>query len=296
MEVNVVSSTGYDSWPSFIMSSAFAITTYNNGVCNTIKQVSEGGRAYYGITWDESVIYHTRVLDTSDGYIECLVSLDSEYNELSSWAGNFSASHQICYHDGNVAIAQVESSSVALVNMEQALNTLDWTVDIDSAEHLNAVWRDNDSWWVNFNNHAISGRSKIVNVSDDFSTIIETIDIGNQVHNVARVGDLLYICSSGEGKLLVYSLSAKEIINVVEGLEWVRGLVITDEHIIVGAAVATADREFRLRACTEVHLIDQATLSIVDTLTFEGCGPVYELRGTGPVDLAHNGIRFPGAV
>jgi hypothetical protein len=296
MRLNVSSSNGYTNWPPFIMTTAFSIITCCDSVYKSVKHADQTTRAFYGITWDEDTIYCSRVLDDEDGRSEHLISLGPDFKEIDVLPGIFSSAHQIHYHENSIAIASPGEETRGWLLDTTTHEAVIWGDNIDNAEHLNAVYRDDNSWWVNFNNHTLGGKSKIVNLSDDFSTIIETIDIGDQAHNIARVGDLLYICSSGEGKLLVYSLSTKNIVDEVEGLDWVRGLVITDDYILVGSAVKTTDQAQRLNSCTEVHLIDRTTLVVLDTLTFSECGPVYELRGIGPVDLAHNGIAFPGIV
>jgi len=294
--LNVTSATGYYDWPPFIMSTAFSIVTCCDGVYKLAKHTEQYRRSFYGVTWDEDTIYCSRSVDDEHGYHEQLISMSPDFREESILSEDISSAHQICYHGGNIAVTSPGEETRGWLLNTTTRETSTWGEGIENAEHLNAVWRDYDSWWINFNNHALAGKSKIVNLSDDLSTVLKTIDVGEQVHNIARVGDLLYICSSGEGKLLVYSLYAGKVVEEVAGLDWVRGLVITDEYIIVGSAIKTTDQTQRLTASTQVNLISRTTLAVLDTLTFESCGPVYELRGIGPVDLAHNGIAFPGIV
>jgi hypothetical protein len=225
------------------------------------------------------------------------VALDptSPFSEKSVFTDCFSATHQIHYHGGQIAITAPMTNSVATVDTVSDKAVFhNWTEFKTNVNHINAVWRDGDTWWVNYHNQTLGSPSCIVQLTSDFTTPLKKINIGTQVHNVARVDNLLYICSSGENKLLVYDLDTDKVVKEADGFKWIRGLAITEDYILVGSSPVQKDRKRRYQDVSCVKQLDRETLRCLVTTWLPDQGPVYEIRVTSERDYAHNGIRFPG--
>ncbi len=257
------------------------------------------GFPFYGITWDKDNIYYTRGTERSPHNRDQVVVLDKTYREVGTFPGVFPEAHQIHFDGDKLILTVTHRDSLASINLDTKQEQFyNWTGHTTDENHINCIWPDTDGVWVGYHSYVATPEppplsSRLVLMDETFSTVKRTIDIGFGSHNVARIGDLLYICSSNENTLLVYSLSQDAVVQEVPNLRWVRGLSITDDYIILGASVVQADRAKRHLGDGKVFLLDRHSLDILDTKVLPDSGPLYELRVVGEVDYAHNGIDFP---
>ena len=293
--MDVLSDTNYSEWPEFILVSAYSILKCNGTETEVIEEspptplsgdvLPVYHNSFYGLTWDEENVWYMVDSDRTTYRRDQLALLGHEYLDIP---GEYTGSHQIHYHDGVIAITCAGSSELAIVDLE---------VEADRSrfywgnDHINSVFADGDTWWVNSNNVTTRSWSEIVQI-DNQGNVLQEYSVGKQVHNIAKIGDLLYVCSSGDGKFIEANLT-DDTTREISGLNWVRGLTVTEKHIIIGSSITEPDRQKRFAGGCQVHLLDRETLEILDTLMFTDIGPIHEIRGTVG-DLAHNGIDFPG--
>lgn len=300
-----VSTANYPNWPSFLVSGATAIVKWHKGQLSTIaSNPSSTGGAFYGITWDEKYLYYSRgserVVFGRDELVAA--SLEPDYVINTVFPGHFVDAHQIHYHDGKVYLTVTARNAVAAVSVHNQQECFyNWTGINRDTNHINAIWRDGDFWWVNYHNYSEKpasafNSSQIVKLSSNFSSILDSIRIGMGVHNVVRIGDFLYVCSSAENKFLVFNLNSHSVVDTIESLDWVRGMAVTDDYIILGSSEVHADRRKRLQGNATIYLLCRHTIKIIDKLTIYNLGPSHELRCISHNDLAHNGIVYPGAL
>lgn len=290
--MDVLSKTNYSEWPEFILVSAFSILKCNGTETKVIRELDPTAfKTYYGMTWDHlDTIYYTE--HSGEGMFtdrDKITLMDDQYDDIKILYGAYPNSHQIHYDNGQLAVTCAASSQLCIVDVdtEEGAASFHW-----DTEHVNAVFSDGATWWVNMNNIPRRNESEILQI-DAAGETLKSLLLGTQVHNIARIGDLLYVCSSGDGRLIVYNLVTDEIDAEISGLNWVRGLTVTEKNIIIGSSVTETSRVKRFGGGCQVHLLDRETLEMLDTLMFTDIGPIHEIRGTVG-DLAHNGIDFPG--
>ncbi len=284
-------------WPSFLVSTEVSLSLHT-----PTKEVvlATEGFPFYGITWDKGNIYYTRGTGRSPHNRDQVVVLDKTYREVGTLPGVFPEAHQIHFDGDRLLVTVTHRDSLASINLDTKQEQFyNWTGVGTDENHINCVWPDTDGIWVGYHSYAADPEppplsSRLVLMDEQFSTIKKTIDIGLGSHNVARIDDLLYICSSNENKLLVYSLSKGGVVQEVPNLRWVRGMAITDKYIVLGASVVQEDRSKRHLGDGKVFLLDRDSLDILDTKVLSDSGPLYELRVVGTTDYAHNGVPFPG--
>lgn len=283
-------------WPSFLLSTADRVLYWSEEKQVTLD--SEKG-PYYGITWDENHIYYTRGSGLSPHGRDQLVASNGS-NIIREFPGYFPGAHQIIYYAGHVYITVTSRNAVAKVSVLNGQESFfNWTGHDQDVNHINGIWRDVDCWWVCYHNYAEKSdtsavNSRIAQLCEKFENVVNVVDLGVGIHNCVRVGNTLYICSSAENRLLLYDLSESNVVRDVCDLNWVRGLSITSDYLVLGVSEVAVAKSDRLLGDAAVYLLDRKTLDILDKKVFSGTGPVYGLRVTSVEDLAHNNIKFPG--
>jgi hypothetical protein len=109
-------------------------------------------------------------------------------------------------------------------------------------------------------------------------------EAGSDIHNLARAGDVAYILSSLESKILVVGIGYKEIAPVATD-GYLRGLAVSDKLTYVGVS-KFADRKARRFGDAEIAVFDRKW-NQVGRVALPGAGQVYEVRLVGKHDGGH---------
>jgi len=253
-----------------------------------------GKGIYYGISWDKDKIYVAHRTGISGAGPDISV-MNKDYKIVGSVPGDFSDVHQILYANGNLYVTVTSYNSVAVFD---GTNTwmANWTGTTKDINHLNSIHFDGEFFWVAYHNyvakHATSLYSEVVKVDRELTTVLDSFDLGRDIHSVFVDGELLYVGDSGNGRLTVLNMVTKEETYVDLGM-WTRGIAVTKKYILVGTSIFSPRRN-RLLGHGQVSLLDRKTLEVLDTKVFDDVGAVMEIRIVDECDYAHNGIKFPG--
>ncbi|KKM88873.1 hypothetical protein LCGC14_1254380 [marine sediment metagenome] len=282
-------------WPSFIVAGYRSIALVHNNKCNII--IEDNDVCYYGITWDSNYIYfghrNKQYLD-----IGIVSVMDSDYNVIDQVPGNFPDLHQILYANDKLYITVTIHNSIAVFDGRET-TTKNWTSTIRDLNHINSIWFDGKYFWVCYHNKVSSDKifhnSQIVKMDKELTAPIEFFEFCKDIHNVYMDGEWMYTCDSASNRLYALNIHTKEQKFVDIGM-WIRGLAVTDDHIIVGGSIIGKNDEERQKGDAKIYLLDRDTLKVLDIKLFKDVGAVYEIRIVNEHDYAHNGIKFPGAL
>jgi hypothetical protein len=288
-------------WPSFIVTTANDVRVISG---DTETVVHTGNGIYYGLSWDAVDTYLlVRDGNRKKGHPDVFV-LDNQFKVKGTLPGEFIDGHQIHCDGDRLYVTHTAKNAIEVVDLKsKKVSMHNWTPYQEDKNHINSIWKDvGRGFWVNYHNWARRKDkgtfvgSLIVLVNEELTGIVEQHAVGHGSHNAVRIGNELFICSSGTHEFIVFDLVTKEISRSVDTGYWVRGMGITEDHIVLGATAVSGDREGRQTGDSEVYLLDRKTLATLDKKTLIGTGSIYELRLIGCEDYAHNGIAFPGRV
>ena len=288
-------------WPSFIVTTANDVRLLTG---DSESVVHSGNGLYYGLSWCADNIYILgRNGVRKPGHPDVFV-LDKDFNTTGCLPGEFADGHQIHCDGERLYTTNTANNAIGVVDLKT--NTTfehNWTNYKVDKNHINSVWKDENYFWVGYHQWfrpkdkgKFEVGSKVVKISSDFSSVLEEHTVGYGNHNVVRVGNELFICSSGNHEFVVYNLESRDVSRKVDTGYWVRGIGITDKYIVLGATSISGDREGRLTGDSEVYLLDRETLVTIDKKILKNTGSIYELRLVGCDDYAHNKISFPGII
>ena len=283
-------------WPELLVSTGKAV--YLCGPDGSMVPVVEGRGIYYGISWSNSNVYVLRRWGKRTEGSGEVVILDGQLEEVGILPGDFPDGHQIFYKDGKVYVTATSKNAIGVVDVDTGcVEFRNWTQFTYDVNHLNSIWHDDVDFWVGMHNYAEKEdsefeTSQVVRINNSFDSVSKSIAIGSGLHNVVVMDDVLYVCSSGDGKIVAYDLWTDTIVNELYIGEWLRGVSITRDFVVLGSS-ATLPKELRATGDSGLFLLDRE-FNVLDHRVITGCGPVYDLRVINLPDYAHNGISFPG--
>lgn len=286
-------------WPAFVVATVNSVTLIDN---DRSKLLHSGQGLYYGISWDENNIYLlARSGKRRQGHPD-IVTLDKNYSTVRKIIdGSFLDAHQI-YCDGpNLYVTSTHLNCVEVVNLSTGVSVQkNWTKCKSDINHINSIFKDGDEFWVIYHNWTSKTGlpSEAVKVDCDLSKEIVKYRLADSgcLHNVAKVDNLIYTCSSASHALLVYDLDTNSVVKNIPLGYWLRGIGISDDYIVLGSTSVSENRKGRLTGDSEIYLLDRKTFDVIDIKTLKDTGSIYDLRLAGCEDYAHNNIDYPGVL
>lgn len=279
-------------WPSFILTTACHLLYVRSD--GTYEVLHTGNGLYYSSTWDDRQIYVAHRKGFRSQHPEISI-LDSDYQVRGCVPGDFPDVHQIYYSGGSLYAMVTALDSVAVWDGAQTVYR-NWTGHDVDTHHMNSIWGDGEHFWVCYHNAVTRGEhpsSNVVKVDRTLQQVVDSFEVGKDIHCSFVLGDKLFVGNSGAGELMVLDIETRVVEATVPLGMWTRGLACTDTHLVVGASVF-AERRDRIYGHGKVCLLDRETLAVLDERVFPDVGAVCGLRVTDTVDYAHNGVRFPG--
>jgi hypothetical protein len=279
-------------WPNFIASTYKELVLVQEGKVHTLHK---GEGQYYGITWSKDSIFVAHKKDDYPPGPEVSI-LNTRYKVMGVTPGNFPDVHQILYRKGLLYITSTDTNSIDVYNGRD-IKSKNWTEHITGVNHINSIYHDGKGFWSCHHNLVSRGDhtySDLVYLGKDMSSIKSKIRVGRDLHNVFVSGNLIYTLSSADEELLEISLETGEIQRRTKIGMWPRGFAATEKYFLIGVSTKI-DRSNRPDGRSEVHLVDRKSMKVLDILRIGGVGVMHEIRVTSELDLAHNGIPYPGA-
>ena len=154
------------------------------------------------------------------------------------------------------------------------------------------IWCDGERFYVSEFRHRVEGPS-VVRVCDMALNLIETLEIGQPIHNVyVEDGALYSLVSRKPGGVNVYDLGSGRQWRIPLNLpddQLLRGLAKTKDRWYVGVSRWETWRDKRHVGDSVVLELDNEFRQVGEFVLPDG-GPVCELRVLDAPDLAHHGI------
>ncbi|MFI3271691.1 MAG: hypothetical protein R3Y11_06275 [Pseudomonadota bacterium] len=225
--------------------------TINNTYCN-------GG--YYGIASDSKYIYvgvrnnqKKRYLYEADSNGEILV-YDYKFNLCHILKPDFPLDdiHEILLTDGILYITNTRYDMIAIydgISWEKWYPLGNTKGIKKDKHHFNTLTMHNNKLYVCAHNF---GPSTIHVFSLRNKEKIEEIKLGNSSHNIWFVNDEMYVCSSKHGAII----SNKGFITQIA--EWPRGVVLSQNSIIVGSSTISADFDSHYNNNGHIYVYDNS--------------------------------------
>jgi hypothetical protein len=274
-----------------IVSSRFAVEVvdFHTDERHLIR-TSDYNMLYYGITWHkDNMFLAKRYLNKGDA-IEIL-DRNLDYVDTIGLSGVTDV-HQILFHNGNLYVTSTGSNLIYIY--DENLEEVDiWAPDPDfhgkDINHFNSLWMGIERAYVVAHN---GGGSQIYAFDLLSRELIYIADIGMGSHNVYYHEGEVITLSSDDG----YIVSSKGKVYNLNRNKYPRGLVVSDNHSIVGLSEHVTDRGLRhkeRRGAVQLYNGFLGGATFVKEIELWH-GMVLEVRGLDFPDKAHHGKPWTG--
>ena len=251
--------------------------------------LAEGEAHYNGVTWDW------------DGgvYVSCCHDFRYIVRRFSStlipdgYLGNadLHETHQLLWWNDTLYATNTGKNRVELWDGD-SWSHVAWNPSPHDIDHINGIWCDGERFYVSEFRHRVEGPS-VVRVCDMALNLIETLEIGQPIHNVyVEDGALYSLVSRKPGGVNVYDLGSGRQWRIPLNLpddQLLRGLAKTKDRWYVGVSRWETWRDKRHVGDSVVLELDNEFRQVGEFVLPDG-GPVCELRVLDAPDLAHHGI------
>lgn len=250
--------------------------------------LEEGKAHYHGITWDDKSLYVSGALDFN--YV-IYVFNPASFQIIGTIPGQLHEVHQILYANDKLYVVNTGKNRIEIWDGQQWSNVAfrHSSCDID---HLNGIWFDGHRFYVSEFRHKATGPS-VIRVCNEELELLGDIKIGPPIHNVYHNGSFYSLVSREAG---LVEKTEDELINhrlpQLQGM-LLRGLARSQDNWFVGASRWETHRDQRHVGDSIVAILDN-DFAEVDRIEIKDGGPVCSIRLIEPMDLAHNGLRYPG--
>lgn len=189
--------------------------------------------------------------------------------------------HDVLFVDGKIYVVGTETNSV--ICFDQGFQKLEsWGLPGENdASHINsvAVYQGKllASIFGRFRHHreyklGTMGRGEVVDIKTG-ETFIGGL---SQPHSLTVVGDLLYLCSSEEGKLMIYRGS--QVVGEVALSGYARGLAVSDDSLYVGISLSrNAENYPNYSGSSVVMVLDKDDQKLIRSMPLP-CSEIYDIR------------------
>jgi len=261
---------------------------------------------FYGITWDENVIYVTEGGHPKPSKASLIHKFDGGLNHVGQcYTGPAILDpHQIYWRDGKLYVANTGKDNIVVIrNLEksQEQETIQWVVlEIGDTIHVNSIFSQKRRLF--FAEHRKKRMPKRIRVFSLGHELVETIELDagfvktkpHGIHNVYVEGGYLYTCSPNA--LMQHNLATREMRAIVPSplmreAHYVRGLARSSSRWFIGLSEVKVRSE-RGKGDSAVLVLNN-DFETVDLLPLRDTGGLNEIRLVSALDLAHNGVRCP---
>lgn len=268
-----------------------------------VRVLEEGFGLYYGITWDENVIY-VASRRRKPGVIRVFGSDLNYLRELPLlYIGD--DPHQLFYKDRGLYLADRDRFRV--LHWNTYLEYESWHAFNVGDQHINSIWYNHPFYYVV--EHRQGRPVKRIKLFTDswahhrtvaFNVGPQSHKTGHGIHNVYFEDDKLFTLAPYELVVIenfdpsdgTFERHVKMPLDgVVCSDDYLRGLAVTDKAFFIGVS-GTNPRTQRGEGDTRILAVNRQ-FEVVDTLVLPDTGQILEIRVIGELDFAHNGLRCP---
>lgn len=257
-------------------------------------KVEDGCAHYHGITWDpDGIMYVSGALD----FQFVLYRFDmSTFQAMDVLRGDLYEIHQILWYDNKIYVTNTGKNRVD-VWQDGVWRAVAWHPSHCDIEHINSLWADGKNIYIVEHRQKMSGISAIRVCTMDLD-LLDTMNIGPNIHNVYREGDHLYSLTSPQdgdpAGIIITNLSDRTYYRVNKS-EWgailLRGLARVDAGWYVGMSRWETDRLMRHTNVGDAIVMQlNDDFEEIDRIVLPDYGPVGGIRVLGVKNPAHNGI------
>lgn len=247
--------------------------------------------AHWGITWNEDYIYatHNRVVHHEERpkISQEIITFGRNGMVLKTLpiAHNlFTRGHQIQYYQGYLYITDTGSNCIQRVNCDtlrsQGMipNAEKFGEDLD---HINSLFIDSGKLYIG----CLEGTVYVYDI--ETLGLIRELTFPKEVHNVFILEDQILTNHSNHGEIVNSSEDCFLKVGVYN-----RGIVITDEHILVGQSTRLIRERREGDSEGYINIFNRTTKEKIGRIVLPTIGQVLEIRCLDQKDYAHNGIVF----
>jgi len=280
----------------FLITTSKGFGLLDNGKLNMIHETDD--KRMFGITWDKDHIYVSHNKPPSS----VIMVFDKKFNYIREFGnGNLHDVHQLYYsRSGKLYAVNTKENQIDVWN-GQAWSVFTWRPR-GGKNHFNSVWDDDEGnlYCIEHNRHFTPVRRSRVYMFDKNHKRLDSFQVGRGAHNIIRIRDNFFICSSCDFTFLEYSMRTREVVNerdmpdehILSYDFWhPRGLCFDGKTFYIGLSEwLPRDRQrFALKAA--IAMTDEK-LKFKGFIEVPNVGQIYDLRLLDTPDLAHNRIPF----
>ena len=278
----------------FILSTMLNLVYWDGDQAHVINtgKLGDGVAHYNGITWDEDGVMYVTGCNKFH-YVLYKYQLPT-FEFLGYVPGELHETHQIFYQDGKIYIANTGKNRVEVYH-RGSWYSVAWRPSPHDIDHINALWSDKQYMYVAEHRQKVTGISIVRKCSLELEHI-EDYEIGPNIHNIYRDGDLLYNLTSPHDDdpagIVITDLQsgAQDRVNKPEwGRVLLRGLARTEDYWYVGMSRWEGNRAKREIGDALIIQLDN-DFNETERILLEDYGPVCDIRVLNAPDKAHNGI------
>jgi DNA-binding beta-propeller fold protein YncE len=257
-------------------------------------KLEEGSAHYTGITWDTDQIY----VAACENFNYKILVFDKAFN-VKWYIDNCDLydTHQIIMKWPYLYCTNTGKNRIDILDMYAMWSTISFYPSSGDIDHPNSIWFDDKHFYIVEYRHRDNQpdrQQSVIRICDLNLDLIETIEIGDPIHNAYVENGKLYSVTSNIAGIYELDLFTKKKITIqIAELQdcFVRGLARTKSNWFIGACRWERDRKQRHVGDGVVIVLDN-DFKIVKKILMPDVGPVYDIRIINKMDLAHNGVEF----
>ena len=259
--------------------------------------VTEDKRVF-GISWNrENVFIVKQNPDHS-----MIVILDKRLKQVREVkAEGVMDAHQILWAENKLFICNTRFNRITIWD-GKGFKDFAWARCARDINHINSVWQADNGhfYFIEHNRHQCPIRRSRVVIFDKNLSPVSNYQTGRGAHNIFRSGADLYICSSNDYSFIKYDINKKEVVRELdfagEGILstefWIsRGLAYDGKTFYVGLSQYLPRNARKDSHCGAITMINN-DFKLINHVSLEDMGQVYEIRLMSGIDLAHNKIQY----
>jgi len=273
-----------------------------NGKNHTIHS---GHGPYWGVTWGDDKFYVG--IRRNEGRVanNAMQVHSRDFMSVRTFPlGGVDQLHQIFYWDGFVYIANTGLDTVVRWReREKVKEVYQCSPAGRDTKHVNSIWCDGEKFYICEH----TGRPSRVKVFSMDWKLLETWNVGREIHNVYVEDGKLYVNSSHFNAICIKGIDSGKERMVKLSDEWgwnppkaatgfrkvayTRGMARTDNRFYIGLS-AVLPRDDRYAGPSAVLEFDNS-FNFIGRTEFPRTGGLYDIRVMNKTDRAHNKIKPP---
>jgi hypothetical protein len=268
----------------FLFSTMKGIFHYDKGNINLVyNRQSPKTVCFFPITWDNDFYYFGEMRNPNEeSFIQVVNKKNYETVRTIEIDGLCDIHQMVCY-DNKLYICNTGKNCLLIycLNQNKVIHSIHRGTIRKDINHINGVYIYNNHIYTTHLNSSQGYKSDVFVYDINTYKHVNTINIGQGIHNLYINKDRIYTCSSYSKEFLCMNVnhSIQSTKFLKQKWFWLRGLATDEEYMIVGGSQIMPN-EFRHSINRNmIYLFDKNT-NLVEEFVFNesNCGPIYDIR------------------